>query len=177
MWALGCLRWRNPLTSVLFYPLALRGGCSRALLTSPSPRNNRGLALFSYFSPPGTDVSVLHMMGGRLPESFCPGPVRYNVTMEEEFFPRGSIYTQCDVTSISCTRGCWEIECLDDPFVHLGQKQPWKAWQNRVLTVLRYILKGTALTAFTWRKPTHHNHTCISFAVCEFKLKLHMVIK
>lgn len=94
------------------------------------------------FSPPGTDVSVLQIMEGRLPESFRPGPVRYNVTMEEEIFPRGSIYTQRDVTSISCARGCWEIECFDGLFVHLGQEQPWKRWLNRVVTIQRYIFKG-----------------------------------
>lgn len=40
---------------------------------------------------------------------FRPGPVCYNVTMEEEILPCSRIYTYCDITGMPCAGACWEM--------------------------------------------------------------------
>lgn len=140
MWALGCLRWRNPLTSVLFYPLSLRGGCSRALLTSPS---SRGLALFSIFFFSTGDWCQRPANNGRTSSwVFSPRPRSLQCNNGgRNFSPWRYIYSAWRHKHILRTRmlGDW---VLWRPLCSSRPEAAMKTRQNRVVTIQRYMFKG-----------------------------------
>lgn len=122
--ALKWLQWRNPLTSVFVYPFtSRRGGFSRPGLPRHLLALTRILVCF-------VSVSKRCRFSNEktLFSPFRPGPVCYNVTMEEEILPCSRIYTYCDITGMPCTGACWEMKVLGffGFFVRIEQKQSCK---------------------------------------------------